>query len=171
MPREGPLGPVLLYFLIIGVISAGMSLFWSSIFDFASLASYFGADAPERGGLAAVVEFMLSPLIFLVILYLSAGVTHLILMVLDAADNGFNATLRVFAYGFGPAVFGIVPMLGSLVGTVWTAVIDIVGLREAHDTTNGKAAAGVLLPCGCLFAAVVMLGIMAAVLGVLGSKL
>ena len=166
MPREGPLGPVLLYFLIIGVISAGMSLFWSSIFDFASLADYFGADAPERGGLAAVVEFMLSPLIFLALLYLSAGITHVILMVLDAADQGFNTTVRVFAYGFGPAVFGIVPMLGSVVGTVWTIVIDIIGLREAHNTTSGKAAAGVLLPCGCVFAAVFVLGVLVVTMGV-----
>ena len=171
MPREGPLGPVLLYFLIIGVVSAGVSLFWSSIFDFASLPELFGAEAPERGGLAAVIEFMLSPLIFLIILYVSAGITHLILMVLDAADNGFNTTLRVFAYGFGPAVFGVVPMLGSLVGTVWTVVIDIIGLREAQDTSNGKAAAGVLLPCGCVFAAVFILGILVVAMGVLGSKL
>jgi hypothetical protein len=171
MPREAPVGPALLYFLIIGVISAGLSLFWSSIFDFASLVDYLGADAPERGGLSAVIEFMLSPLIFLIILYLSAGVTHLILSVMDAADHGFNTTVRVFAYGFGPAVFGVVPVLGSVVGTVWTTVIDIIGLREAHKTTSGKAAAGVLLPCGCFFVAALGLTILALVLGVLGSKL
>ena len=46
----------------------------------------------------------------------------------------------------GPAVYTVVPILGPAVGAVWSLVILVLGLREAHRTTTGRAAAMVLIP-------------------------
>ena len=53
----------------------------------------------------------------------------------------------------------LVPFCGSLIAWVWSVALYIIGLAEAHEIGNGKAAAAVLLPlllvcccCGLLFA-------------------
>ena len=71
---------------------------------------------------------------------------RMVLLVFGAAQNGFNATIRVFCYAYSPMAFGVVPVLGHVVGTIWMVVIAIIGLREAHRTETWRATVAVLLP-------------------------
>jgi hypothetical protein len=75
------------------------------------------------------------------------------------------ATFRVVCYASSPEVFQIVPICGGLVGGVWGFAISVVGLREVHRTTTGKAAAAVLLPgllcCGMILIATFSCGLLA----------
>jgi hypothetical protein len=46
----------------------------------------------------------------------------------------------------------LVPFCGQLVASIWTLVLYVIGLGEAHRTGYGKSAAAVLLPillCCC----------------------
>jgi hypothetical protein len=147
MPRRAAMGPALLYYLIIVVLVAGASLFWDSLslfagqFEDTAMAAELGVDS-----VSPLVGFLLTPAILLALLYLSAGVIHLLLTVLGAARHGFGTTVRVICYAYSPGLFGIVPILGGLVGSVWMLVLLIIGLREAHETEGWKAAVAVLLP-------------------------
>jgi hypothetical protein len=39
-----------------------------------------------------------------------------------------------------------IPILGGLVALVWGVILSILGIREVHNTTTGKAALVVLIP-------------------------
>lgn len=172
MPRSGGPGAAIIYYLIIGVIGAGITLFWTTVLDYSSLSeTLLGREQVQSSALSGIIEFLLSPLLLLATLYLVAGISHLILVMFDGAQSGFNTSVRVIAYAYSPVLFGVVPVLGSIVALVWTIVLAIVGLREAHLTSRGKAAAAVLLPAGCLFVLLTLVAMMAMALGLLGGKL
>ena len=67
-------------------------------------------------------------------------------MMVKGARNGFEATFRVVAYGYSANIFLVVPFCGGLLAGVWAIILYIIGLREAHETTGGKAALAVFLP-------------------------
>lgn len=155
--------------MIVGVLAAGVNLFWGSVFEFARISTLLGM--PEAGQMSGIVNFLLSPLLLILTLYVVAGITHAILTLMDAGNKGFNTTLRVFTYCYSPALFCVVPILGNLVALVWMSVLSIIGLREAHGTTSGKTATAVLAPCGCVALLLFLTGILVVVLGVAGSAL
>lgn len=147
-PRESGTGAALLYYLAIGIMVAGATLFWDSI-PFVAASTL--ADDPLAaelgyGTINPVVRFLLAPAILLFAIFLSAGVVHLLLLIFRGADHGFGTTVRVFSYAYSPAIFGVVPILGPIVGGIWSMVISIIGLREAHETTTWKPVVAVLIP-------------------------
>lgn len=157
MPREQGVGPALLYYLVVGILVAGASLFWDMTGVFTRPAGDEAVAAEMGiGTLDPVIGFLLSPLLLLFGLVLSAGVSHVLLLMFGGARNGFGVTLRVFCYAYSPMIFGVVPLLGALIGVVWMIVISIIGLREAHGTDGWKAALAVLLPFVLLVGLVVL---------------
>ena len=152
MPEDAPLGPALVYLIGVTVLASGIQLFW----DMLLLAvrppgEGTGALFAPASPLQALITFFLSPLIMLGALFVGAGIWHLLLRIFGGAKGGFGTTARVFAYAQGPQLFAIVPFLGTLIGAVWGLVIAVIGLREAHRTTTGKALAAVLIPLVLLF--------------------
>ena len=57
-------------------------------------------------------------------------------------------------------LLGWIPILGPIIAGIWSTVLAILGLREGHSTTTGKAAAVVLIPTGV----VLLIGLAIAVL-------
>lgn len=144
LPRSDGIAGALIYYLVIGILVAGASLFWemSSVMVGAMDVLYGDGGSP----IEPVVGFLLSPILLVGLLFVSAGITHLLLLFFSAGRHGYGTTVRVFCYAYSPAIFGVVPLLGSLVGSIWTLVIVIIGLREAHGTETWKAGVSVLLP-------------------------
>jgi hypothetical protein len=138
---EGSLARPLLYYLLVSITSAFFVLLWRST-DAPLLASSFRPEAP----LAPLVQFFFEPFAALIGLGLGVIVLQLFALILAPARRGMRATARVFCYSAGPAVFTAVPILGPAVGAVWSLVLLVMGLREAHRTTPGRAAAIVLIP-------------------------
>lgn len=173
MPREDQFGSVLVYYLIIGVVAAGVQLFWHSVLGgFTShLLSLIGADRLPAGSSNGVVDFLLSPLWLLFTLYLVSGVCHLVLLMMRGARHGFRTTTRVFAFSYSPILFVVVPVLGAFVAMIWMVVIAIAGLREAHETDGAKAAVSVLVPVFLLLSLLVLGAILALTMGLLNTKL
>jgi len=168
MPREDSFGAVLGYYLIIGVIASGVNLFWTSLFNFAGIGSVFMPEM-ATSPMSGIVEFLLSPLLLMVTLYMVSGITHLVLMMAGGAHHGFQTTTRVFAFAYSPALLGVVPVIGNIIAFVWMIVLGIIGLREAHETTTGKATFALLLPT-FLFMTLVMVAFMViAMTGLLRS--
>lgn len=138
--------PDLLYYLALGVVVAGIGLFWDAVLPRAALPGRWG-DAIGRGAeLSPLTGFLLSPLVLVIALVIAAVAVHAVLYVLGGAERGFRTTVRVLCFAYGPQLFGVVPVAGVLVGGVWTVVLAIAGLRLAHDTRAWKAALAVLVP-------------------------
>ncbi len=97
--------------------------------------------------------------------YIGAGLVHLFLLMLRGAKHGFGPTVRVFCFSAGPQLFNIVPFIGPAVGGIWSLVITIIGIRETHETTTGKAVGAVLIPMTLLLILAILMFVAAALLG------
>lgn len=148
MPRRASLGGPLLYYLIIGVTAAAIRLFWR--LSFAAL--FAESDSPMLRLLrmgdtgSPLVEFLLTPLVLLLTIGLATVITHFALWIVGGAREGMATTTSVLAYSAGPQLFAVVPVLGTIVASIWSVVLLVIGLREAHGITTARAVAAVLLP-------------------------
>lgn len=147
----------LLYFLLVTVAGAAFSLFW----DLFPLLSPPGWAESEAYGLSSAVVFFLSPFFALASLVISTLVYHLGVVVLAPERRGMATTARVVCYAAGPAVLAAIPVLGGLVALAWGWILQVVGIREVHRTTTGRAVVAVfwvwivffLLTAGLVFLA------------------
>ncbi len=162
LPRSGGTAAAVTYYLVVGVLVAGVNLFW------ATLAMSAGGDATAPAtarGLHPLTRFLLSPPALLLALGLAASVTHFLLLVLQGARHGFGTTVRTMCYAYSPMGLAVIPFLGPLVGAAWMVAVSIIGLREAHDTATWKPAVAVLLPCALGLVIVAMVSAAANILG------
>ena len=118
---------------------------------------------PELGALLGWVEGwagFVAQLVFggvfaVIGMFVATGILHVVLLLLGGAQRGFEATFRVVAFAQATSVVLLVPFCGQVVGGasgLWTLVLYILGLAEAHQIGHGKAAAAALLPlvlCCC----------------------
>ena len=156
MPLSGGLGSPLLYAVLIGWLGLVASEFYWAIFRSVAGSSWgaLGVDRPEIAAVLGWVEgwagFLVQVVfggVFVVIgVFVTAGVLHLMLLLLGGARRDFEATLRVVSFSQAPSVLFLVPFCGQLVGGIWGLVLYVLGLAEAHRIGHGKAAAAVLLP-------------------------
>ena len=140
---EGYLSP-LIYGLITGIIGIGGLTVWQWL-----LASF----VPRGSSLSHIPSpFQLIPMIIFMPFGLIAGmfigsaVVHVCLVIVGGSKNGFQATFRVICYSFCTDLLLLVPILGVLVSTVYMPILTIIGVREGHGISTGRAVLGVLLP-------------------------
>jgi hypothetical protein len=161
MQKRGNLGSAIGYAILVGWTGMIGGLFWSLILQGAQTALFRRLGAPSAGELPAgyrallEVAFVLAgPVVMLAALFIWGGILHLCLLLVGGAREGFETTVRVYAYSTGPALFQWFPICGGPIGLVWGIVLQIVGLSKAHGISGGRAAAAVLLPlflcCACL---------------------
>ncbi len=164
MPVAGGLTDPLLYALIVGMIGLMFSYLWQ-ILTKGAMQSMMGVSSGAGQflfqGVGMAILAFLSPLLLIAGLFVSAGILHVCLMLVKGSRSGFEATFRVVSYGYSANVFLIIPFCGGILAAVWAIVLYIIGLREAHETTGGKAAFAVFLPailcCGLIALAVVLI--------------
>lgn len=162
VPRDDGTGAAVLYYLIIGMLVAGASLFWSSLGP-----AGFGQERVAELGVEVtpLTTFLLTPLILMIGLGVGAAVTHVMLLILRGATHGIGTTLRVFCYAYSPMIFGVVPVVGGLVGGIWMLVVAIIGLGAAHGAPTWKPLLAVLLPFLALMGLIVMVFVAAIAAG------
>jgi len=92
-------------------------------------------------------------LMYLVLLFVWAGVVHLISTMLGAASQGFGGTLRAVSYAATAGVASILPFVGGFIGLIWFLILTMIGLTIIHRTEGWKAVlatmAPLLLCCVC----------------------
>lgn len=160
MRQTGGLGTPLLFFLILGMVAylAGMfyQVAWYSLGLTGTTKEENEAIALVLGSAMGVAAMIVAgPLIVTAGAFLSAGITHLFLMIVGGAKKPFEATFRVICYAAGAtAVLQLLPVCGAWIASVWILVAEIIGLSEVHGIGRGRAAAAVLLPlvlcCGLI---------------------
>lgn len=134
---RGSLARPVLYFLLVSVVGAVFALVWQTVWLSGPGNVYPGG----AGGALAhpAVSFFLAPFLALIGLAILTMIYHLGALVLAPDRRGMGGTARVICYAAGPSVLALVPFLGSLAAGVWTLVLQVVGLREVHRTTTGRA--------------------------------
>lgn len=141
----------LLYFLLVTVVGAFFTLIWETLGVWPGGWGELSGRGPLPSGAPSLIGFFASPFVALLGLGVWSLMLHLFVLIFVPERRPLGMTARVICYATGPTVFSVVPLLGSVVGGVWIIVLQIVGLREVHRTTTGRAAAAVLVPLGSLF--------------------
>jgi hypothetical protein len=111
-------------------------------------------------GFASPLGTVMMPFLMIIWLFVVAGILHLSLMLVRGERAGFEATFRVVSYSVSPFLILIIPYCGMM----------ITMLRDAHETTGGKATVAVLFPflfcCGMMvLAAVLFMGALVSSFG------
>jgi hypothetical protein len=162
MPRRGNYVPPLVFALIcieVSTILGGL------------LRLAWGTEA--MGGLryqgvgynlgSFVADVILSPIGAAIGLFVFAAIAHLLVMLFVGSGNsGYEATFRVVCYVSVTSLVNWIPLIGGLLA-LYGLYLAVVGIREAHQTTSGRAALVVLLPIGVIVLLVLIVAIVAGV--------
>lgn len=113
------------------------------------------------GGVVGFLQVIFAPIGAVIGVFIWAGLTHLFLVVTKKVGAPFHQTMRGYCYGNGPAIVGLIPFIGPIVGGIWCIVAYIFMVMKTHRVSGGHASAAVLafpllLACcvGGIFAAI-----------------
>lgn len=171
MSITADLGRPLLYAILLGWVGIIAGQLYSIALRgvTANLLPFQSAEGLAMGTGISIAIMVLAPIFVLLGIFIWSAIVHLFLMMVGGANSGFGATVRVMSYSTTAQLAQVVPLCGGIIGSIWAIVLEIIGLAQAHRTTQGKAALAVLLPlvlcCVCIAIVVAMFGaaIMAAV--------
>jgi hypothetical protein len=136
-----------IYGIICNIIGWGVNIILAWLFWY-TISVYLIQSTPLKGfvlsNLASKVISLPFVAAFLIFFY--SGLVHLSLMVLGGNKSGFRASFRVVSYTFSGDLFRIIPLIGFIIGWIYRLVLAMIGLRESHNISTGKAVLAVLLP-------------------------
>ncbi len=116
----------------------------------------FRFEAEQYGFGSFVASVILAPIGGAIGLFIVAGIAHLLVMLFVGAGNsGFESTFRVVSYVSVTNLVNWIPLIGGLVA-LYGLYLAVVGIREVHQTTTGKAALVVLLPFVVILLAILL---------------
>ena len=84
------------------------------------------------------------PILIIIILFLGSIIIHISVMMVGG-KRGFEATFRVLSFSNSIQLVSIVPLLGALFALIYYPVLIVVGLKEIHRITMGRAAFAVFV--------------------------
>ncbi len=144
----------LLYGVITGIIGFGFSFLWQSLFLSQIIPAQLRSFIPYEFYFAFLLIGLPFGLAFS--LFAGSGITHLCLMLVGGNRNGFEATFRAISYSYCAHLFNLIPIIGNLIGSIYMIILFIIGVREGHETSTGKATLAVLLPAIVVFILVLL---------------
>jgi hypothetical protein len=137
-------GPPFIFAMISGVIGIGVILLWQWLFFSGMVPSQIRSLAAYS--LVPILAIILIPFWVAFCVILGSGVTHLCIMIVGGNRKGFEATFRALSYSYSAMLFYIVPVMGNFAGGIYLLILAIIGVREGHQISTGKAVLAVLLP-------------------------
>ena len=157
------------YFVALILVAAVVAQVWNVVLWDTVMGMIKGFMPPQMqsllhrpSALQVALGLVITPLIYLILLFVWSGVVHLILTMLGGAAGGFAATLRTICYARTADVATLFPVLGGLVAFVWRRVLEVIGLSVAHRTEGWKAVLAVVIPmmlcCLCVVGVGMMFG-------------
>jgi hypothetical protein len=155
IPRRGNYWPPLIFALICAEVSTILGgiirLAWQPEnvggVRFQGVAYGFGSF---------VADVILTPIGAAIGLFVFAAIAHLLVMLfVGNANSGYEATFRVVCYVSVTSLVNWIPLIGGLLA-LYGLYLAVVGIREMHVTTTGRAALVVLLPIAVIFLLVLL---------------
>jgi hypothetical protein len=145
MGYRAGLSEPLAFGLLSGAAGTMGGLFWPFLVMSGSIQSLSLFDHIGMGAVLTAVLLSCIPYV-LVVLILTSLVLHGCLFLVRGGRNGYEATFRVVAYSQATQFLSIIPFLGGMAAFVWLFVVQIIGLREVHDTSYGRVIMAFLIP-------------------------
>jgi hypothetical protein len=161
----------LIYALIYGSVGQILAIYWGTL-------SGILDGTIETGTVETTLLFvgtaLFTPVCFVILLYLGAGLVHLFLKVLRGAHGPFAVTFQVAAYVSGATSLvnllplSLLPVVGGTIISVWALVLNCIGLASAHQTSRARALLALLLPLVLFVGVAILFILLIAAMGLLG---
>ena len=147
------------YAVIVAVFSLLSALLFAtamgsvgSMMGFGQLGTMMGIGT-GLGGAAAI--FILMFISGIIRVFVNSAIVHIGVYIVGG-KNGIEQTIKAVIYGSTPGLLlGWVPIIGGLAG-LWSLVLQVLGIRQLHDVTTGKAIIAVIIPIAILGAILAM---------------
>jgi hypothetical protein len=153
---EGVLSPLMVG-VICGIIGIGAGILWN-YFMWQNFSQYL--PFPKFPfDLYVIYSAVSLPVRAVLLILANSVITHLCLMVVGGSKRGFRTTFRIVCYAAAAYLFLIVPFLGFLIQIIYLRVLIIIGAREGHGISTGRAVFAVLLPLILLIGLGLIVGI------------
>ena len=147
LPRRGSLLNPLVFALICTEIAAILGGILSLAGVGGAFVTGYGFQVPQNQGFGEFIgSVVLAPIGGVIGVFVVAVIAHLLVrLVVGATNAGFGATFRVVAYTSVTSLVSWIPFVGGLLA-LYGIYLAVVGIREMHNTTTGKALVVVVLP-------------------------
>ncbi len=173
MKKSGDFVGPLVFALICVFVAAVIGGVIGAIFSLASggvIGANFSLAVGSQGIGGALVGFVWGIIRNLIVvtiaLFVGAGILHLlVILFLRPNHAGYETTFRVGAYAYVVYLVSWIPILGWLL-SLYAIFLAVVGIREVHNTTTGKAALIVLIPVAVVALLFLILLLILVLLGV-----
>jgi hypothetical protein len=104
-----------------------------------------------------LIGIILAPIGAAIGLFIGAGILHLrVMLIVGSRNSGFEGTFRVGAYSSVTSLVSWIPVIGWI-ASLYGIYLAIMGIREVHNTSTGKAAIVVLIPAVVVLLLVLLL--------------
>ena len=142
------LGSVVKYFIVLALV---FSILCTIIF--AAIGSMITSFMPTNmlpfgaaGGVVGAVVLFITLIVGLILgLFIGGAILHIFVYIVGGR-KGYAQTVKAIAYGMTPTLLlGWIPVIGIIAG-IWALIVEILGIRELHEISTGKAVLAVLLP-------------------------
>jgi len=145
-------GSPFIFAMIAGIIGFGVALLWQWLF----LSEMVPTQIRSVTTYSFFLFFVLIPFVIAFSIVVVSGVIHLCVMIVGGNRKGFEATFRAISYSHSAMLFYIVPVIGGFVGFIYVHILAILGVREGHEISTGKAVLAVLLPVIIAFVGILL---------------
>ena len=161
-----PRGGNLLNPLVFGLVCIVASAILSGLLVLVGLQENPGFNPNPQNALpstfaptSALASIFFAPIGGAIGLFVVAAIQQLLVRLFVGENNsGFASTFKVASYTQVTSLVNWVPVVGPLIA-LYGLYLSVVGIREVHGTTTGKAALVVLIPFAAIF--VVALAVLA----------
>lgn len=148
---------VAVYSLLSAILFAAAFSTFSSMMGLGQLGMLAGMGAGAAG---AAVIFVILLVIGIIGVFISGAILHIGVYIVGG-KKGITQTLKAIIYGSTPGLLlGWIPVVGFL-ASIWSLILEILGIRQLHELTTGRAIVAVIIP---LIIIAVLVVILAAVI-------
>jgi hypothetical protein len=146
--RDTDYSDTLVYFLVLVLIHTVLSV-PVMLITLSSMWTVFGGIFPRFSlgtltGFGIIMMAVMMIIAALVFLFIGAGWLHLWVYPVGGR-HGYRETFKAIAFGGTPALLlGWIPLFGIL-AWIWSFVLSILGVRELHGISTGRALGAVIL--------------------------
>lgn len=148
--KEEPLdGAVKYYICIAAVYSALIAImlgFAGSLFGSMMGAGNLGMMIGAGAGIGAAITFFVVFMVMAVAgAFIGGAILH-IFVYIAGGRKGMTRTIKAGMYGSTASLlFGWLPFI-NIIAAIWSLVTEIIGIRQLHEITTGRAILAMVLP-------------------------
>lgn len=146
MPSSGRKWSAVLYAVIVGTLAWIVAMLWKGAVVVGPLMEHSSWEAPATTSVFWIVTFVLIPPLVVAATLFQSAVLHVSLTLLNGARENYEATLKAVSYAASANLFLVFPFVGTPLAFFWRVALLVIGLREVHRISTGRAFLALLLP-------------------------